>query len=98
MPGQQKEGSGPMGAVLVEMPRLVDADALMEALAARGLRAELVYVDGSWGIEITSAPEESERVMTELSGLLDAWLAEHELPFIPMRVGERAFTVRPPAD
>jgi len=84
--------------VLVEMPRLADARGLIETLRGRGLTAELVSLEGRWEIEISSATEETEQVATEVSGALDAWLAEQGLPFIPMRLSERAFAVRPPSD
>jgi hypothetical protein len=85
-------------SVLVEMPRLVEAGRLMEKLAASGLTANLVSADGGWEVEIRSVLEDTEQVADEVESLLDALLAERGLPFIPVRVGERTFAVRPPAD
>lgn len=87
-----------MGAsVHVEMARPGDASDLIETLVARGLTAELVDAEGR-EIEVTHAAEEDEQVLAEVSGAIDSWLSECGLPFIPMRVGERAYTVRPPAE
>ena len=85
-------------SVLVEMPRLVDAGGLLSAFTASGLRADLVDVDGQWGIEVQPVAGETEQAASEVSHLVDGWLAEHELPFVPIRVGARAFAVRPPLD
>ena len=85
-------------SVLVEMPRLAEAGGLMEKLAASGLTANLVSADDGWEVEIHSVLEETEQVADEVKDLLDALVAERGLPFIPVRVGERTFAVRPPSD
>ena len=85
-------------SVLVEMPRLVDAGRLLVVLTEHGLAADLVHVEDGWEIDVQPGAAEAERAPSEVSGLIDAWLAERGLPFVPMRVGERAFAVRPPLD
>lgn len=85
-------------SVLVEMPRLVDAGGFLLALTEHGLAADLAHVEGGWEIAVQPRAREAERAPGEVSGLIDAWLAESELPFVPIRVGDRAFAVRPPLD
>lgn len=85
-------------SVTVEMPRLVDAGGLLVALTEHGLTADLVNVGGRWELEVEPDVHEVEQAAAEVSAILDEWLAGCGLPFIPMRVGERAFTVRPPLD
>lgn len=85
-------------SVMVEMPRLVDAGGLLLALTEHGLTADLVNVGGRWELEVEPGADEIEQAATEVSAIIDAWLADCELPFVPMRVGKRAFTVRPPLD
>ena len=83
--------------VRVRMARPVDAGGLIGALAERGLSGELVDDEGKLEIEVEAEAEE-ELLATEVGDALAAWLLEEEVPFVPMRVGARAFTLTPPGD
>lgn len=85
-------------AMRVTMARPADAGGLLRALAACGLSAELVSIEGRSEIEISDPRDATDEVAGEVSHALDAWFVERGLPFIPVRIGERAFTVRPPGD
>lgn len=76
----------------VELARPADAWEALEALEGHGLVAEIVSREGRWEIEVAGGTVE------EASHALDDWLAARGLPFVPMRVGARRLTLRPPAE
>jgi hypothetical protein len=93
----QRDDSCIAGSVHLLAARPVDAAGLIGALTARGLSASVVDVDGCLEIEIAAGPQE-ESALAEVSDVLDSWLAEQELPFVPLRIGRRSFAVSPPVD
>jgi hypothetical protein len=84
-------------SVRVKVARPADAEGVIGALAERGLSSELVEDEGELEIEIESEAEE-EVLATEVGDALAAWVCEHELPFVPVRVDARAFALAPPGD
>jgi hypothetical protein len=72
----------------VEVARLPERSELIAALEADGFPARPL---GEGGIEVGC--EDCEALLHEL----DAWIAERDLPLVPVRVGEQIL-LRPPSD
>ena len=53
---------------------------------------------GDEGIDVECDPVAEQAMMLELGRAIDGWLAERELPFMPLDVGEHTLLVRPPGD
>jgi hypothetical protein len=72
----------------VELTRETDGPQLLEALAERGLKGELV------GDHLTVQVEDCDE--HELSLAIEDWLRVRELPFVPLRIDDCTFAVQPP--
>ena len=75
----------------VELTRESDGPGLLEALAERGLDAELVDHDNHLAVEVADCDEE------QLTHAIEDWIRERELPFVPVRIDDCTFAVSPPA-
>lgn len=73
----------------VELTRQSDGPGLVQALAEHGLEAELVGDD--LAVQVQDCDEE------QLTHAIEDWLAERELPFVPIRIDDCTFAVAPPA-
>ena len=81
----------------IEVPqRGLGAD-LTEALAAHGLRAEIVESDDACTLHVSFTEDERERLIVRATRAVEAYLSERTLPFIVQR-GNGGCIVRPPGD
>jgi hypothetical protein len=78
--------------IRIDVPRDGLGDELSEALAAHGLKAEVV----GECLEVRFA-DEHQRLLDEAILAIEGYFADHELPFLVQRDGDGA-VVRPPAD
>lgn len=78
----------------VRFVREHDAEAAFPIVSGRFAGARLAEA----GIDVECDPVAEAAVMHELQLALDEWLHEHELPFMPLAVGEHTLVVRPPGD
>ena len=82
--------------VHVELTRVVDGPDLLEALAARGLAGELVEEDRV-AVRAGGGDVDAQRLRSVVSHALDEWVTDRELPFVPTRLSDDAYVLRPPA-
>jgi hypothetical protein len=75
----------------VELTRETDGPDLIESLAAHGLTGALADGAEHLVVEVEDCDEE------ELAHAIEDWLRERELPLVPMRIGDCAYAVSPPA-
>ncbi|HZT45124.1 MAG TPA: hypothetical protein VFA24_03005 [Gaiellaceae bacterium] len=68
-----------------------DGPELLEALAARGLRGELVDGREQISVEVADCDE------SELAHAIEDWIRQRQLPFVPVRIDDCTFAVSPPA-
>ncbi len=73
----------------VELTRETDGPGLVQALAEHGLEAELV------GGELSVKVQDCDEAL--LAHAIEDWLAQRELPFVPLRIDDCTYTVGPPA-
>lgn len=83
--------------ITVEVPRRGIASDLTEALAARGLRGEVVERDDACELAVTFAEDEKSRLVDASVAAIEGYLSERMLPFVVER-GNGGAIVRPPAD
>jgi hypothetical protein len=81
----------------VHVPRQGIGDALTEALGERGLEAKLVDDGERCALEVSFAEPEHDRLVTEVTHAIEAWLSDQELPLVVQRANGGA-VVRPPGD
>jgi hypothetical protein len=72
----------------VELIRETDGPELLEALAERGLKGELV--GGQCAVQVEDCDEQ------ELAHAIEDWLRVRELPFVPRRIDDCTFAIEPP--
>ena len=70
---------------------------LIRVLAAHGLNAELSATIAGCRVEVRSAREETEALLSEVLRALALWLGDRRRDVIPLRVGELQYTFRPGA-
>jgi len=75
----------------VELMRKGDGPELLEALAARGLQAELVDADEQLAVEVADCDE------SQLAHAIEDWIRQRQLPFVPVRIDDCTYAVSPPA-
>ena len=75
--------------IAVELTRPVDGPDVLAALEAAGVSGEL----SEDGCELIVGADDCETV----AHLLEAWTADHELPFVPVQVDGCHFALVPPA-
>jgi PhoPQ-activated pathogenicity-related protein len=83
--------------ITVEVPRRGVASDLTEALAARGLRGEIVDRDDVCELTVTFADDEKSRLVDASVAAIEQYLSERMLPFVVER-GNGGAIVRPPAE
>jgi hypothetical protein len=76
-------------AVKLETSRTIDRDELVEALRQRGLEAKPFDENDSHGLEVLC--DGCDDVLARI----ETWLAENELPLVPVLADGRVF-LRPP--
>jgi hypothetical protein len=83
--------------IKVDVPRRgIDSD-ITEALAAHGLRAEIVDGEESRELHVTWADDEHERLVADAIHAIEAYLSDRMLPLVVQRANGGA-VVRPPAE
>jgi hypothetical protein len=83
--------------IKVDVPRRGIGSDLTEALAAEGLRAEVVDNDDGCELHVTWADDERERLLAGAIHAIESYLAERMLPLVVQRANGGA-VVRPPSD
>lgn len=81
----------------IDVPRRGLGSDLTEALAAYGLRAEVVEADERCALRVRFAADERERLLDDAVRAIEAYLADRLLPLVVQRADGGA-VVRPPAD
>jgi hypothetical protein len=76
-------------SVKLETARTIDRDELVDALRQRGLEAKPLDENDSPGLEVLC--DGCEEVLAQI----ETWLAENELPLVPVLADGRVF-LRPP--
>jgi hypothetical protein len=83
--------------IKVDVPRRGMGSDLTEALAAYGLRAEIVDSDEACELHVTWSEDEHERLAADVIHAIEAYLSDRMLPFVVQRANGGA-VVRPPSD
>jgi hypothetical protein len=78
--------------IRIELTRLVDRDALRDALEQRGLEPWVVAGDGGCALEVDGVTAAEDVIHA-----IDAWVAESRLPLVPTEADGTIF-VRPCCD
>lgn len=81
----------------IDVPRRGIGSELTEALATRGLAAEIVDSDDRCALHVRFADDERERLLDDAISAIEAYCAERMLPFVVQRANGGA-VVRPPSD
>jgi hypothetical protein len=81
----------------IDVPRRGIGSDLTEALAAYGLRAEVVDADDRCALHVQFASDERERLIDGAIHAIEAYLSDRMLPLVVQRADGGA-VVRPPAD
>ena len=81
----------------IDVPRRGIGSDLTEALAARGLNAEIVDSDERCAFTCGSPPTSASGCSTTRSSAIEAYCSDRMLPFVVQRANGGA-VVRPPAD
>jgi hypothetical protein len=81
----------------LQVARVVDREALLETLRARGIEAEPIETEGVLGVKVPCADGDSEQACDELLAQMEQLVAEAELPLVPQR-GDGFVFLRPPGD
>jgi len=81
----------------IDVPRRGIGSELSEALASRGLTAEIVDADDRCALHVRFAADERERLLDDAVRAIEAYCSERMLPFVVQR-GNGGAVVRPPAD
>lgn len=81
----------------IDIPRRGLGSDLTEALAAHGLRAEVVDVGDRCTLNVQFASDERERLVADAVRAIETYLSDRVLPLVVQRVNGGA-VVRPPAD
>jgi hypothetical protein len=81
----------------IDVPRRGIGSELTEALASRGLTAEIVDADDRCWLHVRFASDERDRLLEDAISAIEAYCSERMLPFVVQRANGGA-VVRPPAD
>jgi len=81
----------------IDVPRRGLGSDLTEALAAHGLRAEVVDGGDRCALHVQFASDERERLLADAVHAIEAYLSDRMLPLVVQRANGGA-VVRPPAD
>lgn len=83
--------------IQIDVPRRGLGNDLTEALAAHGLRAEVVDADERCALHVRFATDEKERLLAGAIHAIETYLSDRMLPLVVQRADGGA-VVRPPAD
>jgi hypothetical protein len=83
--------------ITVDVPRMSLGNDLTEALAARGLHAELVETNDDCALQVRFADGERARLVEAAVHAIETYLADQALPLVVQQVDGGA-VVRPPGD
>ena len=81
----------------IDVPRRGIGSELVEALASRGLIAEVVDADERCALRVRFADDERARLLDDAISAIEGYCSDHLLPFVVQR-GNGGAVVRPPAD
>jgi hypothetical protein len=81
----------------VEVPRRGIGTDLTEALAARGLHAEIVDDGEGCKLHVSFVANEQARLLADAAHAIETFLSDRMLPLVVQRA-DGGFVVRPPAD
>ena len=84
-------------SIELQVARVVDQDALLEALQEQGIDVEPLEDDEALGFRIPCADGESDQACGELLARLETLVADAGLPLVPQR-GDGFVFLRPPGD
>ena len=85
--------------IVVEVCREGDGADLLRELETRGLSARVVETDGICKtVEVAYAVDERKRLAGDVESALEAWIAQQDMPLVPVLVDGAKFVVRPPGD
>ncbi len=83
--------------IRIDVPRRGIGSDLTEALAARGLHAEIVDSGDACRLHVRFAEPEHDRLLNDAVDAIESYLSDRLLPLVVQRADGRA-VVRPPAD
>ena len=83
--------------ITVDVPRMSVGNELTEALAERGLQAELVETEDECALRVSFADGEHDRLLEVTIHAIEAFLSDRSLPLVVQQTDGRA-VVRPPGD
>lgn len=81
----------------IDIPRRGIGSDLTEALAAHGMRAEIVDLDERCALQVQFADEERDRLIAHAIDAIETYLSERMLPLVVLRADSGA-VVRPHGD
>jgi len=81
----------------IDVPRRGIGSELSEALASRGLTAEIVDSEERCALQVQFAADERERLIDDAIHAIEAYCSDRMLPLVVQR-GNGGAVVRPPAD
>jgi hypothetical protein len=84
-------------SISVNVPRRGVGSDLTEALAAHGLRAEIVEADDAFELRVSWVADERERLLAGAIHAIEVYLSDRNLPLVVQRADGGA-VVRPPGD
>ena len=80
----------------IDVPRRGIGSELTEALASRGLTAEIVDSDDRCALHVQFSADEHDRLLEDAISAIEAYCSERMLPFVVQRANGGA-VVRPPS-
>ena len=84
-------------SISVNVPRRGVGSDLTEALAAHGLRAEIVVAADAFELRVSWVDDERERLLAGAIHAIEVYLSDRNLPLVVQRADGGA-VVRPPGD
>jgi hypothetical protein len=79
--------------IAVEVRRESHAQALIQALAARGLVGKLGKEGSRLAVTIMDRHGTTDRLLADVLSVVTAWRREHLLPAVPVRLGETRYWI-----
>jgi len=84
-------------SIEIDVPRRGIGSDLTEALASRGMTAEIVDSEERCALHVRFASDERERLLDDAISAIEAYCSDRMLPLVVQR-GNGGAVVRPPAD
>ena len=82
----------------IEVPRSGIGSDLTQALAAQGLRAEILEDGDAYKLRVSFSTDEHERLVRNAAHAIETYLADRRLPLVVQLDERRGVVVRPPSD